>query len=166
MGVRMAAFTSCYITVAAGTFASGMKLPMRAMTAHTRFCSLVRRMAVDTGRYVFIMFAVIYCQGLVNPVVTGSAHFFCNRVFENSIFNWNVRVIMAAEANTPVPLRAFLMRRMAFGTLGQHVQSRYIGSVAVAARQVPVPAFTHAFPETYLGLCRVFLMQKMAFFTG
>jgi len=88
------------------------------MAVHARFSFPVLWMAVDAGH---IVFAVVYGQSLVNGIVADSAHFFCDSIFKNRIFYGHMRVVMATQAGASIPLRAFLMRRMAFGALGKFI---------------------------------------------
>ena len=76
------------------------------MATYTRFFLPMFGMAIRTGGKP-IVFAVVACQGLVNLFMAGGACLFWQVGFENRIPKRIVRVIMAAETDTSVPLCTF-----------------------------------------------------------
>ncbi len=64
-------------------------------------------MAVDTCRYIPIVFAVIKREVIVDITMAGSAHFFCSGVFENGISDRKMRVAVASKTDAPIPLCVF-----------------------------------------------------------
>jgi hypothetical protein len=99
-------FIDIEVTAIAIAF-SGVKRPVGYMAIPAGKCLFVFRMAVDTCRYVPVVFAVIHREVIVDIMMAGSAHFFCSGVFENGISNRKMRVAVTPKTDASIPLCVF-----------------------------------------------------------
>lgn len=103
--MAVGALSNIAVAAAAINFAR-VRRSMGYMAFPARNHFLVFRVAVDTRRYILIVFAVVHRKVIVNISVAGSAHLFCQGAFERCIFDGNMWVAVAAEADASIPLRA------------------------------------------------------------
>jgi hypothetical protein len=108
MGIGMAVGASRDIAVAAGAIIfAWVERSVGHMAIPACLCLFVFRMAVDTCRYVPVVFAVIQREVIVDITMAGSTHFFCSGVFENGVPDRKMRVAVTPKTDAPIPLCVF-----------------------------------------------------------
>lgn len=105
IGVAVGAYAG--VVVAAITIAVFVGRSMGYVAFYTSHYLHMLGMAIDAGGYVLVMFAAVCREVVVDILMAGSTHLFCQGVFENSVFDRKMRVTVASEADAPVPLRIF-----------------------------------------------------------